>query len=161
RAERGWAGLGPPLYLRFGGAAIALACALLVGQQLIRNHTTTQPFAGFPVADNGRDPSSTTQPDSKGTAVVPEAMAPGGSVSQGGERQRNNGPMRYKGGAVLHNAVAISTQTDPGASAAAVLLMRGPSAESEVIVPAVSLGAQPIFYSYTEPQPSRIVRTRF
>jgi hypothetical protein len=153
--------LTPVLYLRFGGAAIALVCLFLLGQRVLWNSNQAQ-----------RATDSHTETSESAPAVIPPAIY--GPEPTGPSRNeehaiptvvRDFSPtvrgVRPRGNSGLRNVAEVGDDSDPGARTAAVLLMRGPSAEREVMVPAVSVGAQPIFYSYREPQPSHGGRVSF
>jgi len=156
----------PALYLRFGGAAIALVCVFLIGQQLVRNRIGREAPAPGSVAllERSQTPgdqdiapfvggSNSTRP-SQNNIPTGSVKVPGYAPVRG--IRRGNGGLRN-----VVDFVGETGQTDPGATTAAVLLMRGPGAEREIMIPVVSVGAQPIFYPYREPQPSRGGRVTF
>ena len=156
----------PAMYLRLGAAAIALVCVFLLGQQFVRNHN--KPAA--PLAGDSR--LAVIPPtESEGETIPPAAPVPGpkgvspflvpADTSRPGEGYKSVRANRQRGDSGFRYAADVGDDIDPGARTAAVLLMRGPSAEREVMVPAVSVGAQPIFYSYREPQPSHGGRVSF
>jgi hypothetical protein len=156
--------LSPAMYLRFGAAAIALVCVFLLGQQFIRNNNKpAAPLAGnSSLAVIPKSEGETIQPAEPGPKpVIPTPfVAPAGTVTSG-EGYKPARPNRPRGDSGFRYVAGVGDDMDPGARTAAVLLMRGASAEREVMVPAVSVGAQPIFYSYREPQPSSGGRVSF
>jgi len=176
-AARPLAWLSPAMYLRFGAAAIALVCVFLLGQQFVRSNRPAPPTGdssnavgqsmgtdgsgraggpggagetGTPPAVAG--PNGVAPPVIGGVTAYPSKAADGYKPARG-SRPRGDSGFRY--------VADVGDDMAPGARTATVLLMRGPSAEREVMVPAVSVGAQPIFYSYREPQPSQGGRVSF
>jgi hypothetical protein len=168
--------LTPVLYLRFGGAAIALVCVFLLGQQFVRN-TRLAPATGDSSNAIGQSMGTDGSGRAGGSGGVGETVTPPAVAGPNGGAPPVIGVTAYPSKAVdgykpargsrprgdsgFRYVADVGDEIDPGARTAAVLLMRGPSAEREVMVPAVSVGAQPIFYSYREPQPSHGGRVSF
>jgi len=157
--------LSPAMYLRFGAAAIALVCVFLLGQQFVRNNRPAAlggdpSVAVIPPLGSGRDTMQPAMPGSTAAGPGSPVVVPA-FTSKPGEGYKPVRANRTRGESGLRYVADVGDEIDPGARTAAVLLMRGPSAEREVMVPAVSVGAQPIFYSYREPQPSHGGRVSF
>ena len=164
-AARPLAWLSPAMYLRFGAAAIALVCVFLLGQQFVRNNRPAAlggdpSVAVIPPLGSGRDTMQPAMPGSTAAGPGSPVVVPA-FTSKPGEGDKPVRANRTRGESGLRYVADVGDEIDPGARTAAVLLMRGPNAEREVMVPAVSVGAQPIFYSYREPQPSQGGRVSF